>query len=169
MSDIDQSASQVVAAETRSVAVGRDVIGTLITGDRNQVFIGRYERLRDYYLSPWETFARHDPDRFVGRKWLTDQVDEFLSRERCGYFVLEADAGLGKSAFLAELVRTRGYLHHFVRPGPASRVDTALRSLAAQLVRVTDSDPYLLADLDASIVCRSNIELRALSWGYAAW
>ena len=102
------------------------------------------------YLPPWDTFARHDPDRFVGRDWLTAQVDAFLTRERCGYFVLEADAGLGKSAFLAELVRRRGYLHHFVRPGAASRVDAALKSLAAQLVRVTDSDPYLLADLDAS-------------------
>src|SRR6476646_5124319 len=120
VTDADQSASHVVAAGTRSVAVGRDVIGTLITGDRNQVFIGHYERLRDHYLSPRETFARHDPDRFVGRKWLTDQVDEFLAQEKCGYFVLEADAGLGKSAFLTELVRTRRYLHHFVRPGPAS-------------------------------------------------
>jgi hypothetical protein len=118
----------------RSVAVGGDVIGAVITGDHNQVFIGRYERLRDMYLSPRETFARHDPSRFVGRQWLVHEVDEFLRREECGYFVLEADAGLGKSALLTELVRTRHYLHHFVRPGAASRVDAALQSMAAQLV-----------------------------------
>jgi hypothetical protein len=150
MADADQPRGHVVAAGPRSVAVGGNVIGAIITGDHNQVFVGPYERLRDLYMSPRETFARHDPHRFVGREWLAAQFDAFLNQDRCGYFVLEADAGVGKSAFLAELVRTRRYLHHFVRPGTASRVDAALKSLAAQLVRVTGSDPYLLTSLDAT-------------------
>jgi hypothetical protein len=119
-------------------------------GDAGDVFVGRYQRLRDQYLPPWDIFARHDPHRFVGREWLSSQIDEFINHEQCGYFVLEADAGLGKSAFFTNLVRTRGYLHHFVQPGPASRVDAALKSLAAQLVRVTGSESYLPASLDVS-------------------
>jgi len=151
MADSGQPLGSVAAGGHRGVAVGGSVIGSAInTGDYYQIFIGDYERLQDFYLPPWETFDQHDPARFVGRQWLADQVDEFLDRERCGYFVLEADAGVGKSAFLAELVRTRGYLHHFVRPGTASHADPALKSLAAQLVRVTGSDPYLPAGLDAS-------------------
>ena len=54
-------------------------------------------------------------DRFVGRSWLVEKVDEFLGSRRSGYFVLQGGAGLGKSAFLAWLARERDYPVHFVR------------------------------------------------------
>jgi hypothetical protein len=127
----------------RSVIVGRDVINSIIvTGDHNRFFIGHYERLRDAYIRPWSVFERVKLDRFVGREWLTAEIDAFLRDEERGYFVLEAGAGLGKTTFLAHLVKERGYIHHFAElaPGPTG-IAPGLKNLAAQLVRVWGLDP----------------------------
>ena len=129
----------------RNVQVGGGVVRSIIvTGDHNRVFAGDYERLRDAYIPPWPVFERVRLDRFVGRDWLLAEVDAFLRDNDRGLFVLEAAAGLGKTTFLAYLVRERGYIHHFVElaPGPDG-VPTGLRNLAAQIVRTWKLDPYL--------------------------
>ena len=64
-------------------------------------------------------------------------------RLRCrndrGWLLIEAEAGLGKTAFIAWVARERRYVHHFVRLMPnADDVGAALRSLAAQLIRAWD-------------------------------
>ena len=79
-----------------------------------------------------------DPDArhgLVGRDWLRARLQKFLAEHDRGYFVLEAAAGLGKSAFLADLVAREAYIHNFVR-GPANtpNEEQALRALAAQLL-----------------------------------
>jgi len=70
---------------------------------------------------------------FVGREWLFDQVDRFLAEQPCGFVVIQAEAGLGKTAMAARLVQERGYLSHFTRLGGKSAT-VALRNLAAQLI-----------------------------------
>lgn len=50
---------------------------------------------------------------FVGRRFVFDAVDRFLSAATSGYFVLVGDPGIGKSAIMAQLVKTRQYSHHF--------------------------------------------------------
>jgi hypothetical protein len=51
--------------------------------------------------------------------------------------------GLGKTTFLAHLVRERGYLHHFVERAPGlEHVGDSLRNLAAQLVLAYHLNPY---------------------------
>ena len=52
---------------------------------------------------------------------------------------MEAPAGLGKTALLAHLVATRGWVHHFseLAPGEAG-IAAARMSLAAQLIRAYD-------------------------------
>ncbi len=129
----------------RNVTIGGDVIHSIvITGDHNQIFVGDYEYLRDAYISPWSIFERVQLDHFTGREWLTAEVDTFLHREDRGYFILEADAGLGKTTFLAHLVKTRGYIHHFVERVPGlDGIAPGLRNLAAQLVRAWELDPYM--------------------------
>lgn len=73
----------------------------------------------------------------MGRSWLIDQVDSILNDENnsCGYLVLEAHAGLGKTAFLAWLVKERNYIHHFVELAPGQEgIEKGLRNLAAQII-----------------------------------
>src|SRR5690348_9184853 len=66
-------------------------------------------------------FAAVGLDGFTGRQWLADEMDRFIASNQCGYFFVEADAGMGKTAFAAWLVKTRGYVSHFSRLGHSVR------------------------------------------------
>ncbi|RCG28349.1 hypothetical protein DQ384_24865 [Sphaerisporangium album] len=126
----------------RSIAIGGDAINSLlVTGDGNTFFIGRYERLVDAYLSPAALYQ--ELDMFTGREWLVEGVDRFLAGNDRGYLIVEADAGMGKSTFLAWLARARGYAHHFVRlmPDPQD-IAVAVRSLSAQLITAWDVETH---------------------------
>jgi hypothetical protein len=127
---------RVVAKGKQSVAIGGDLIGSLIiTGNRNQVFLGAYEPLGDAYIHPKPVFDRVQVDDFVGRAWLTDDIDRFVAAEGSGYVIIEAPAGLGKTAYLAHLVHERHYVHHFCELARgAAGIEPTLKSLAAQVL-----------------------------------
>ena len=57
-----------------------------------------------------------------------------MTANPCGYVFVEAEAGLGKTAFAAWLVKTRGYLSHFSRYADGGSVAAALGNLSAQLI-----------------------------------
>lgn len=123
-----------------AIAIGGAAINSIfVTGGVNQFFVGQYERLADAYLNPKALYRELNLDRFTGRQWLVRVIDEFLTTNDRGYLVVEAEAGMGKTAFLAWLARERGYVHHFVRlmPDP-NDIGVALRSLSAQLIRAWD-------------------------------
>ncbi|MGZ5442608.1 MAG: DUF4062 domain-containing protein [Thermoanaerobaculia bacterium] len=89
----------------------------------------------DAYLEPRRVYERLDLDRFTGRQWLVASIDDFLERYASGYFVLEAEAGMGKTALLARLARERRWLHHFVELARGHEgVPHGLRNLAVQLI-----------------------------------
>jgi hypothetical protein len=76
---------------------------------------------------------------FVGRQWLFDRVDAFLSEHPRGYFLLTGDPGIGKSSLAAELVRRRGWVHHFnIRAEGTSRAEDFLSNFSAQLIAAYD-------------------------------
>lgn len=50
---------------------------------------------------------------FVGRGYVFDGIDEFMTKQSSGYFVIEGDPGMGKSSILAEYVRRTGCISHF--------------------------------------------------------
>jgi hypothetical protein len=83
---------------------------------------------------PRPVFRAVGVDAFTGREWLTSEVDRFIAGNPCGYIFIEADAGLGKTAFAAWLVKTRGYLSHFSRYSGGESVSVALANLSAQLI-----------------------------------
>ncbi|WP_157248964.1 hypothetical protein [Nonomuraea typhae] len=118
------------AGGTGSVAVAGDVSGTVITnapGLPVQAALRGAGRLFDECAA------------LVGRQWLTSRVDAFLAREPRGYFLIEADAGMGKSVYAAWLATTRGYPGHFTREGGDVRLaSTAVRNLGAQLIIARD-------------------------------
>jgi tetratricopeptide (TPR) repeat protein len=124
--------------------LGSEVTRGLLAYGPECFFVGPYRCLRSVYVSPRPVFKRVNLKRFVGRTWLLNQVDAFLRDHDCGYFILEAEAGLGKTSFLAWLVRERHYIHHFTElaPGEVS-VETGLKNLVAQLIRAWELDPYI--------------------------
>jgi hypothetical protein len=83
---------------------------------------------------PRPVFTAVDVDAFTGREWLSDRLGGFFARHPCGYMFIEAEAGLGKTAFAAWLVKTRGYLSHFSRYSEGSSEPVALANLSAQLI-----------------------------------
>ncbi|GAA3446532.1 hypothetical protein [Planomonospora venezuelensis] len=136
--------STTVRAEgAGAIAIGGDAINSIfVTGGANQFFIGQYERLVEAYLNPRALYRELRLDQFTGRAWLLRAIDDFLATNDRGYLVIEAEAGMGKTAFMAWLARERRYVHHFVRLMPdANDVGVALRNMAAQLIRAWDLQP----------------------------
>jgi len=74
---------------------------------------------------------------FVGRKVVFDALDQFLEREPCGYFIVRGEPGIGKTSLAAQLIKTRGYIHHLnVRAEGINKADSFLRNTCAQLIAV---------------------------------
>jgi hypothetical protein len=86
--------------------------------------------------SPAAVFSAVGVDGFTGRDWLLAEVDQFIAASPCGYVLVEADAGMGKTALAAWLVKSRNYVSHFSRYSDGWRVQTALQNLSAQLIQI---------------------------------
>lgn len=72
---------------------------------------------------------------FVGRQFIFDAITRFANRNLHGYFFIFGEPGIGKSAFAAQLVKRKGYVHHFnIRGEGINRTDAFLRNVCAQLV-----------------------------------
>ena len=86
-------------------------------------------------------------DRFTGREWLFEQVEQWLQQQgKEQFYLLTGEPGVGKSAIVAQLIKRwqaqpenaeQGKLaaYHFCRAGDVETVrpGRVLRSIAAQL------------------------------------
>jgi hypothetical protein len=108
--------------------------GVYINIDSRPMGAGLFLPLARAAQDPRPLFRAADVSSFTGREWLADEVKRFIATYRCGYVFIEAEAGLGKTAFAAWLVQTRGYLSHFSRYPDGSSVEGALANLSAQLI-----------------------------------
>ena len=71
----------------------------------------------------------------VGREWLAAEIDAFCDQQDRGYFVIEGDAGMGKTTFAAWLARERDYPAHFAQLDPdAATAAGAVRAIGAKLI-----------------------------------
>ena len=72
---------------------------------------------------------------FVGRRFLFDAIDRFCSDTTRGYFIIRGVAGIGKTSFAAELVRTRGLVHHFnIRQEGGKGTQAFIENVCGQLI-----------------------------------
>ncbi len=65
------------------------------------------------YLIDFSTLIAEKTKDFVGRQFVFDALDSFLSKEKSGYFVIRGEPGIGKSALMGQLVKTWNLIHHF--------------------------------------------------------
>ena len=92
------------------------------------------ERLR-LHIKPVTTFREQRTAFFVGREFVMNAVDERLLDLPSGYLLIDGPPGIGKSAVMAELVRSRDYVHHFnVATDGIRTADQFLRNVCAQLI-----------------------------------
>ncbi|SET39241.1 ATP-binding protein [Geodermatophilus poikilotrophus] len=74
---------------------------------------------------------------FVGRDFIFRAIDERLTDAEfpSGYILIRGEPGIGKTALLSQLVRTRGYVHHFnIAPQNIRSTRTFLENICAQLI-----------------------------------
>jgi hypothetical protein len=74
---------------------------------------------------------------FVGRDFIFRAVDELLEDPEftSGYILIRGEPGIGKTALLSQLVKTRGYVHHFnIAPQNIRSTRVFLENVCAQLV-----------------------------------
>jgi len=88
------------------------------------------DEIRDY---TW--YIDEKTEGFVGRAFVFDAIDRFVGNNPRGYYFVRGDPGIGKTALTAQLVKTRGYVHHFnIRAMGINKADLFLRNVYAQLI-----------------------------------
>jgi hypothetical protein len=72
---------------------------------------------------------------FVGREFVFEAIEEFLKKQPNGYFIIEGEPGIGKSAILAKYVQQTGCVAHFnVRSQGITSVERFLKNVCTQLI-----------------------------------
>jgi hypothetical protein len=74
---------------------------------------------------------------FVGRNFIFKGVDALIADAgfKSGYILVRGEPGIGKTALLAQLVKTRGYVHHFnIAPQNIRSTRAFLENVCAQLI-----------------------------------
>ncbi|MCB8923965.1 MAG: ATP-binding protein [Ardenticatenaceae bacterium] len=74
---------------------------------------------------------------FVGREFVFNAIDDLLAKPHfsSGYIVIQGEPGIGKTAVASQLIKQRGYVHHFNIAGQYIRtVRDFLTNICAQLI-----------------------------------
>jgi hypothetical protein len=85
-----------------------------------------------------ETIIQDRTQNFTGRRFVFAAIAEFLQKNRKGYFVLEAEPGVGKSSILAKLVlllKRRCVTHFNSQSQGIVRAEQFLENACIQLIR----------------------------------
>ena len=125
---------QALRVQQSLVAAGQAQQAVLGSGNQYVSFGVSAVPLAAAARDPAPVFTAADVEVFTGRRWLVAEVDRFIARNPCGYVLVEAEAGMGKTAFAAWLAKTRGYLSHFSRYNGGRSTRSALQNLSAQLI-----------------------------------
>ena len=84
-----------------------------------------------------ETIIQDRIKDFTGRKFVFEEINKFLKTNRKGYFVLEAEPGVGKSAIMAkcvEMLKRRCVTHFNSQPDGIVSAKTFLENACIQLI-----------------------------------
>ena len=85
----------------------------------------------------FERLVEERTRNFVGRDFIFRAIDERLedSEFPSGYILIRGEPGIGKTALLSQMVKTRGYVHHFnIAPQNIRSTRAFLENVCAQLI-----------------------------------
>jgi len=85
----------------------------------------------------FEKLVEERTRNFVGRDFLFRAIDDLLVDPdfASGYILIRGEPGIGKTALLSQLVKTRGYVHHFnIAPQNIRSARAFLENVCAQLI-----------------------------------
>lgn len=130
------------SASTHDAKAGRDISTTAVDGDVTifNILVQAPSSLSAHMpVHDFETLVQERTLSFVGREFLFEAVDQVIDDPRfsSGYIVIKGEAGIGKTAFAAQLIKERGYVHHFnIRVQGIQSAECFLTNVCAQLVVV---------------------------------
>jgi nucleoside-triphosphatase THEP1 len=66
-------------------------------------------------IHEFETLVNERTRNFIGRDFVFNAIDNIIEKSglKSGYIVLSGEPGIGKTALIAQLVKIKGYVHHF--------------------------------------------------------
>jgi len=86
-------------------------------------------------LNQFQSLIADKTEGFVGREYVFSAIADFIDNQPNGYFTIEADPGVGKSAILAKYVQQHDCVAHFnVRLQSINRASQFLESVCRQLI-----------------------------------
>lgn len=107
---------------------------------------------RHIHVTRFKSLVEERTRNFVGREFVFQMIDDVLKQgdSASGYILIRGEPGIGKTAIMSELVRQRGYIHHFnIAAQGIQRTGMFLESVCAQLaVRYGLNYDVLPADAD---------------------
>jgi hypothetical protein len=84
---------------------------------------------------PFQALIEEKTEGFVGREFVFEAIENFLTSQPNGYFIIEGEPGIGKSAILAKYVQKTGCVAHFnVRSQGITSVERFLKNVCTQLI-----------------------------------
>jgi len=105
-------------------------------GDLMRTIMGASTDIREN-IRDFTGYIDEKTQNFVGRNFVFESIDSFLLSTPSGYFIIKGDPGIGKSALLCELVKRKGYIHHFNnRALSINTTDIFLKNVCSQLIAV---------------------------------
>ena len=141
---LDSRALERIAASTEQVNTGldelRQELGRAVCELDRALVKARYPALTDFL--DWPSRDRVRQGRWLaGREWVFDELEDFASGHRCGYFHIVAEAGLGKTALAAAIAsRCAAPAFLFAASDGRTRPRQCLEHLCVELI-----DHYELA------------------------
>jgi hypothetical protein len=122
--------------EAKSLKVIASKLDTLITLMNAQAS----NKIRNEILDQTDIIGEKTQN-FVGRQFVFDAIKQFIATNPCGYFLVQGEPGIGKSAVAAKFVKHQGCIHHFnIRAEGINTASIFLKNICAQLVAVYDLD-----------------------------
>jgi AAA ATPase-like protein len=85
----------------------------------------------------FERLVEERTRNFVGRDFIFRAIDAILGDPKfpSGYILVRGEPGIGKTALVSQLVKTRGYIHHFnIAPQNIRSTRLFLENVCAQLI-----------------------------------
>lgn len=67
------------------------------------------------YVQAFQSLVEDRTKEFIGREFVFSAIDNLLTDPTfpSGYIIMNGEPGIGKTSIIAELVKRRGYVHHF--------------------------------------------------------
>lgn len=89
----------------------------------------------EHFVKNFDLLIKDRLQDFVGRDWVFNALQEFMTIHEQGYFFITGDPGIGKSSIASAIVRKYGALHHFnILSESINKSSDFLPSLCAQLI-----------------------------------